>query len=242
MPLNGSVLKYLALLASTFAIYLSGEERDLAALIAAAESRRDANVREVRSIREYVVRNARWQSDAIMYATMITSAGGSKRYEIIRTNADGMRRNILVRILEGEVEAAAKQDRDGNVNETNYELRPQSANAQGKQPCRTVTLVPRIRTRFTLDGHGCVDMSDFAMVRMEGRTAKRISFLVGRADVVQEFRKIGEFWYSSTSRSTAEVRFLGRTELIIKYLNYSITSKTGAVVTANLGPERSSAP
>jgi hypothetical protein len=173
---------------------------------------------------------------------MITSDGGSKRYEIIRTNAEGMRRNILVKILEGEVQAAAKQDRDGNVNETNYELRPQSANAQGKQSCRTVTLVPRIRTRFTLDGHACVDMSDLAMVRMEGRTAKRISFLVGRADVVQEFRKIGEFWYSSTSRSTADVRFLGRTELIIKYLHYSITSKMGAVVTANLGPERSSAP
>jgi hypothetical protein len=103
-------------------------------------------------------------------------------------------------------------------------------------------LVPRIRTRFTLDGHACVDMSDLAMVRMEGRTAKRISFLVGRADVVQKFRKIGEFWYSSESHSTADVRFLGRTELIIKYLNYTITSRTGAVVTANLRQERLGAP
>jgi hypothetical protein len=236
------MLRYLAILASTFAIELHGDERDLAALIAAAESRRDANVFEVRSIREYVVRNPRWQTDAIMYATMITSAGGSKRYEIIRTNVEGMRRKILVKILDGEVQAAAKQDRDRNVNATNYELRPLPANAQGVQACRTVTLVPRIRTRFTLDGHACVDMSDLALVRMEGRTAKRISFLVGRADLVQEFRKIGEFWYSSTSRSTADVRFLGRTELIIKYLNYSITSKTGAVVTANLGPEKSSVP
>ena len=105
-----------------------------------------------------------------------------------------------------------------------------------------MTLVPRTRTRFTLDGHACVDMSDMAMVRMEGRTAKRISFLVGRADVVQEFRKIGEFWYSSTSRSSADVKFLGRTELIITYLDYTITSRTGAVITANLRPEGSSAP
>ena len=238
------MLRYFAIVASALAIEVSasGDERDLAALIAAAESRRDANVREVRSVREYVVRNPRWQTDAIMHATMITSAGGSKRYEIIRTNADGMRRKILVKILDGEVQAAAKQDRDGNVNATNYELRPVPANTQGAQPCRIVMLVPRTQTRFTLDGHACVDMSDLAMVRMEGRTSKRISFLVGRADVVQEFRKIGEFWYSSESHSTADVRFLGRTELIIKYLNYTITSRTGAVVTANMRPEILSAP
>ena len=195
------MLRYTAIVASALTIHAiaGADERDLAAQIAAAESRRDANVREVRSVREYVVRNPRWQSDASMHATMITSADGTKRYEIIRTNAEGLRRKILVRILDGEVEAAAKRDRDGNVNATNYELRPMPANTQGSEPCRIVTLVPRTRTRFTLEGQACVDMSDMAMARMQGRTAKRISFLVGRADVVQEFRKIGEFWYSSTA-------------------------------------------
>ena len=127
------MLQYRAIVASSLAIQAiaGADERDLAALIAAAESRRDANVREVRSVREYVVRNPRWETDAMMCATMITSADGSKRYEIIRTNADGMRRNILVKILDGEVQAAARQDRDGNVNATNYELRPIPANTQG---------------------------------------------------------------------------------------------------------------
>lgn len=232
------MLQYRAIVASSIAIHAiaGADERDLAALIAAAESRRDANVREVRSVREYVVRNPRWETDAVMTATMITSAEGSKRYEITRTNADGLRRKILEKILDGEVQAAARQDRDGNVNAANYELRT-IPNTQGSQACRTVTLVPRTRTRFTLDGRACVDMSDMAMVRMEGRTAKRISFLVGRADVLQEFRKIGEFWYSSTSRSSADVKFLGRTELIITYLDYTITSRTGAVITADTRPQ-----
>jgi hypothetical protein len=203
--------------------------QDLAAQIGDAERRRDANVREVRSVREYVVRNRRWQTEARMRATMITSADGTKRYEITNTNAEGMRRKILVKILEGEVQAAAKKDRDGNINAENYELRPVPAQVAGGETCRIVELVPRKRTRFTFEGHGCVDMTNMAMVRMEGRTTKRISFLIGRADVVQEFRKIGDFWYSSTSRSTAEVRFLGRTELFIKYLDYRITSKLGAI-------------
>ena len=209
------MLRYTAVVVSCLAIHaMAGEhEPDMATLIAAAESRRDANVREVRSIREYVVRNPRWPTDAIMHA-------------------EGMRRTILVKILDGEVQAAARQDRDGNINASNYELRPMPTNMQGPQACRPVTLVPRTRTRFTLDGHACVDISDMANDRMQGLTAKRISFLVGRAEVVQEFRKIGEFWYSSTSRSVADVKFLGRTELIIKYLDYTITSRTGSVITA----------
>jgi hypothetical protein len=74
-----------------------------------------------------------------------------------------------------------------------------------------------------------------AMVRMEGRTAKNISFWIGKAYVIQEFRKVGEFWYSSKSHSTADVKFLGKTELIIKYLDYAITPKTGAAVTMGAG-------
>ena len=238
------MLRYAAITASYLAVTAIGaaDDRDLAALVAAAESRRDANIREVRSVREYVIRNSHWQADATMQAAMITSADGSKRYDILRTNADGIRRKILVKILDGEVQAAASRDRDGNVNAANYELLPTPGNKQSSPGCLTVALVPKVRTRFTLDGHACVDISDMAIVRMEGRTAKRISFLVGRADVLQEFRKIGEFWYSSTNRSSADVKFLGRTELIIKYLDYTITSKTGTVITTNLGAAGSSAP
>lgn len=207
---------------------------NLAALISNAESQRDAKVHEVRSVRAYVVRNPRWKSDATMTARMITSGDGSKRYEILDTNAEGMRKKILTKILDGEVQAAARKDRDGNVNSVNYELRPMPAELAGGKTCRMVELVPKKRTRFTFDGHGCVDMTDMAMVRMEGRTAKNISFLVGKAYVIQEFRKVGEFWYSSLNHSTADVKFLGTTELIIKYLDYSITPKTGAQVTARV--------
>jgi hypothetical protein len=168
---------------------------------------------------------------------MITSIDGSKRYEVLDMQSTGLGRKILLRVLDGEVDAAARKDRDGNVNATSYELRPLPADAAGTQTCRSVQLIPKKRTRFTFDGHGCVDMTDMAMVRMEGRTAKNISFLIGKAYVVQDFRKIGDFWFSSASHSTADVKFLGKTELIIRYLDYSITTKTGAVITRSANPE-----
>jgi len=71
------------------------------------------------------------------------------------------------------------------------------------------------------------------MVRMEGRTTRNMSWLVGRAYVVQEFRKVGDLWYSSLNQSKADVRFLGTTELIIKYLDYSITKKPAVAATGN---------
>lgn len=215
----------------------SEDTSNLAALIEAAESRRDANVREVRSLREYIVRNTRWKTDATMQVLMITAADRSKRYQILNTDAEGMRRRIFVNILDGEVQAAAKKDRDGNVNARNYELRPILTDTAMGPECRAVQLVPKQKTRFTFEGKGCVDMTDMAIVKMQGRTAKRISLLVGRADVVQEFRKVGDFWYSSSNRSAADVTFLGRTELIINYLSYTITPKVGNVITARWAPE-----
>ena len=208
------------------------DQLNLAARISHAESLRDAKVEEVRSVRRYTVRNARWKSDSTMEARMITLGDGSKRYEVLKMNAEGMRKKIFLRILDGEVQAAARSDRDGNVNAINYELRPTPDRVVSGQTCRSVQLVPKKRSRFIFEGSGCVDMTDLAMVRMEGRTTKNVSFLVGRAYVVQEFRKIGEFWYSSLNHSTADVRFLGRTELIIEYVDYSITPKSAALITA----------
>src|SRR5687767_10072686 len=57
---------------------LAGDPINLAALISDAERKREANVEEVRSLRQYTVRNKRWKSDAVMQARMITSADGTK--------------------------------------------------------------------------------------------------------------------------------------------------------------------
>lgn len=211
---------------------LAAADVDLATLVAQAERNRDMTVHEVRSVRQYVVRNARWKTDATMDVRMITSADGSKRFEILGTNAEGLRKTILLRIIEGEVNAAAKKDRDGNMNGKNYELRPLAATPPQGASCRPVQLVAKTRTRFTFDGHGCVDMKELAMVRMEGRTTQRMSFLVGRAYVVQEFKKVGDLWYSALNQSTADVRFLGPTQLIIRYSDYSITRKPVLAYTA----------
>lgn len=214
-------------------ITLSAADVDLATLIAQAERNRDATVQEVRSVRQYAVRNDRWKTDATMDVRMTTAADGSKKYEILGTNAEGLRKTILLRIIEGEVNAAAKKDRDGNVNAKNYELRPMPDKPANGATCRPVQLVAKNRTRFTFDGHGCVDMKEMAIVRMEGRTTQRMSFLVGRAYVVQEFKKVGDLWYSALNQSQADVRFLGPTQLTIRYSDYSITRKPALASTGN---------
>jgi hypothetical protein len=206
------------------------DQTNLAARLWTAESERDAKVKEVRSVRRYTLRNSRWKSDATMQAIMTTSVDGKKRYEVLHTNAEGLRKKILLKILDGEVEAATREARNAYVNATNYEVRLLPSESPDNQSCRPVDLIAKNRSRFTLDGRGCVDMNDMAMVHMEGRTAKKISFWIGRADVAHDFRKVGEFWYVSRSRSTANVKLLGKTELVIDYLEYTITPKTGAII------------
>jgi len=215
-----------------FAVTGENLENDLAMQVALAETQRDAQISEIRSIRHYILRNPRWKSDGTMDVRMTTFANGKKKYDILGMSVEGIQKQVFLRILEGEVQSAERKVQEGAVTPENYDMRPTGiATVNGRQ-CRTVDLIPKRRTRFTLEGKACIDTNDMAVVRMEGRTAKSVSFWVGHPYVVQEYRKIGNFWLSANHQSTADVKFLGTTQLFVQYVDYSVTPKNGAMLMA----------
>lgn len=208
------------------------QAEDLAAAVGDAQRRRDALVDEVRSVRKYVLRNPRWKNAASMEVQFTWNGDASKTYEILAMNADGMQKRVLMRVLDGEVDATARHDEGSVVNSDNYELLPVGTQQINGRPCTLVDLRPKKAARFAIEGRACIDTEDAAVVWLEGRTRKNVSFWVGRPYVVQEFSRIGEFWFSSRNRSTANVKLIGTTELTIEYLDYAITPKRGEVLTA----------
>jgi hypothetical protein len=206
--------------------------QNLAALVEASQHRRDAQVREIRSLRRYTLHNERWKSDATMDVVMTWDGHSRKQFEIVSSNVEGYQRRVLLKIVQGEVESAAVDDRDTAVTGENYAIEPIGPGSVNGRPCDMVTLVPKRRNKLLLEGNACIDPRDTAVVMMQGRTPKSLSFWVGRADVKHEFRKIGEFWVPSFNRSSAPVKLIGTTELTIQFLDYSIIPKAGSVLTA----------
>ena len=219
-------------LAVTYGGTISPTAQNLAALVEESQHRRDCQVREIRSLRRYTLHNARWKSDAIMDVLMTWDGHNRKQFEIISSNVEGYQHRVLLKIIQGEVESAAVDDRDSAITDENYTIERIGPGSYNGRACDMVTLTPKRRNKLLLEGKACIDPRDAAVVMMEGRTPKSLSFWVGRADVKHEFRKIGEFWVPSYNRSSAPVKLIGTTDLTIQFLDYSIAPRAGSLLTA----------
>jgi len=216
-------------------IFPSGaQSAELLARLSEASQRRDSSVNEVRSVRRYNLHNPRWEADGVAEVLFTVDSAGHKSYEIISLTVRGIQKEILKRILDGEVEASAKKEND--FNSANYDVKPTGQKVIDGRECESVELFPKKKSKYLLEGWACIDTTDLAMVHVEGRTASSVSFWVGKPYIVQDFRKVGRYWYSSRSQSTADVKLLGKTELKIEYLDYSIAPKKGAALIACASP------
>lgn len=205
---------------------------DLAAKVAAADKRRDANILEVRSVRQYRLHNPRWEKDALMTALVTTAANGRKRYEILDMQGEGMQKTVLKRILEGEVEVSGSGAEDGSLSPENYEFTTLGYESCGGKRCLAVQIKPRRKSKVLLEGKAWFDVDEAAPLRVEGRPSKSLGFWVGRPLISQEFRKVGDFWLSSKNTSSADVKIIGKTDLTVRYLDYSVTPKSGTPMMA----------
>jgi hypothetical protein len=70
-----------------FCLYAGSDEvgrvANWAVRVASAERARDSNIREVKSIRRYVLHNPRWKNDAVATVLVTSDASGHKKYAIL---------------------------------------------------------------------------------------------------------------------------------------------------------------
>ena len=83
--------------------------------------------------------------------------------------------------------------------------------------------VPKRRDKYLFEGEVWIDVQDFAIVRIAGHPAKKLSFWIERADFVRQYQKIDGFWLSQKDETFVNVRMYGQKLLIIDHQNYTVT-------------------
>jgi hypothetical protein len=209
-----------------------GSKEDVFQLVAqvnGAEAHREAGITQVVSTRRYVLRNKHWEKDAVMYVRFIARSGKDKKFEILRMeNAEGLQKRVFVRILEGEVEAVrGNSEEDSEITPANYDFNLIGSESLQGRECLVVGLTPKRSTKYLIVGKAWLDPKEKAILRVEGRTARSISFWIGKPNVQHEFRKVEDLWLSASNRTVSDVKLMGRTELTIEYLDYKV-SRTGS--------------
>jgi hypothetical protein len=141
---------------------------------------------------------------------------------------------VFKKLLEAEEEALdAEIQRRSALTEDNYRF-TLTGYESGPSGARYVLKVePRTKDKFLYCGQIWVDAEDFAVVRIEAQPAKNPSFWTKRAEIVQVYMKVSDFWLPAYNHSVTAIRLGGYAELTIDYKDYEIT---GASQVSNLSP------
>jgi hypothetical protein len=141
-----------------------------------------------------------------------------------------IRHFVLNPLIASDIEVASgKQRHDSSISPANYTLQLLGEQQVGPYRCFVAQATPKRREKHLFEGKVWIDVRDYAVVRIEGHPAKRLSFWIKRADFVRQYQKIGGFcfpqggfWLPQKDETFVQVRVWGMKVLTINHPDYSV--------------------
>jgi hypothetical protein len=136
-----------------------------------------------------------------------------------------VRRLALNALIASEIETSAgKQHYDSAISPANYSLDLLGEQLVGPYYCFVAQAIPERRDKYLFEGKVWIDAEDYAVVRIEGHPAKKLSFWIQRADFVRQYQKIDNFWLPQRDMTFVDVRLYGKKVLTIDHHDYGVNS------------------
>jgi outer membrane lipoprotein-sorting protein len=131
---------------------------------------------------------------------------------------------VFKKLLEAEKEESSpKIERRSALTDANYRFTLIGEKNGLSGPAYVLEVEPRRKDKFLYHGRIWVDAGDFAVVRLEAKPSQNLSFWTRRADIVEVYTKVSDFWLPTHNHSVAAIRLGGHAELTIDYKDYEIT-------------------
>jgi len=161
---------------------------------------------------------------AEMLVRWTREADGAKSYVILSETGDGgVQSHVFHKLIEAEVEASKPAERGrARITPDNYEFRLLGEEKINDRNTYVLELDPKIEAKYLTRGRIWVDACDFAVVKIEGAPAHKVSFWTKKVDFVQTFQKNGTFWLASSNHSLTDARLFGLADLTLEYFNYEL--------------------
>lgn len=187
---------------------------------------RDASIAGYTNVRDYHVEyDGIIDKKADMQARMNYTSPNEKQFEIIEEIGSKLLCNRVLRpLLESEVEAEQDLNRqESAIHPNNYSFRLLPSDVSTEHNCYILEVIPKRKAKFLFEGKIWIDKNAFAIVRIEGKPAKKPSWWIKDTHIVHTYRKVGNFWMHDRNESNTRVRlFGGGAVLTIRYWDYEI--------------------
>jgi hypothetical protein len=201
------------------------DENTIFAQMLAHNAVRNAALLGYTELRTYQVTDTAGKVRAQESGQMEYRAPDKKAFVTTFESGSGMvRRMALNPLIAGEIEAAAgKQHHDSALTPANYTFELLGEQQVGPYQCFVVRALPKRADKYLFEGKVWIDTQDFAVVRIAGHPAKKLSFWVERADFVHNYQKLDGFWLPQKDETFVQVKLYGRKVLIIDHENYTLS-------------------
>jgi hypothetical protein len=185
---------------------------------------RNATLLDYTALRTYQVVDLRGKVHAEKVGRMEYRAPDQKNFVVMSEKGSGLvRRLALNPLIASEIETAAgKEHHDSAISPSNYTLEPLGEQQVGPYSCFVVRAIPKRRDKYLFEGKVWIDVEDYAVVRIQGHPAKKLSFWIERADFVRQYQKIGSFWLPQRDMTFVQVRLYGKKALTIDHQDYTV--------------------
>ena len=201
-------------------------ENQLFAELLAHNQLRSAALLDYTALRTYQVVDLKGKVHAEEIGRMEYRAPDRKKFVVTSERGSGLIRHLALNpLIASEIEAAAgKEHRDSSLTPANYTLQPIGEQQVGPYHCFVAQVIPKRRDKYLFEGKVWIDVEDYAVVRIEGQPAKKLSFWIERADFVRQYQKIGSFWLPQEDKTLVQVRLYGKKVLKIDHQDYAVNS------------------
>ena len=200
-------------------------DRVFAELVARNQARSAALV-EYDASRTYQVIDSNGEVRAEEVGRMAYRAPDKKTFVVASEGGSGIIRHLALNsLIASEIETASgKQHQDSSITPANYTFNLLGEQQVGAYRCFVAQATPTRRDKYLFEGEVWIDSEDYAVVRIEGHPAKKLSFWIERADFVRQYQKIDGFWLPLKDETFVEVKLYGKSVLTIDHRDYVVKS------------------
>ena len=186
---------------------------------------RNATLLGYTSLRTYQVVDLKGKVHAQEIGRMEYRAPDKKTFVVTSEEGSGLvRRLALNPLIASEIETAAgREHHDSAIVPANYTLKGLGEQQVGPSHCFVVQAIPKRKDKYLFEGKVWIDDRDYAVVRIDGHPAKKLSFWIERADFVRRYQKIGSFWLPQRDETFVQVRLYGKKALTIAHEDYVVS-------------------
>jgi outer membrane lipoprotein-sorting protein len=202
---------------------------------------RQSSIEGYAGMRRYVLENQKYHKRAEMLVQVQGDKDGTKHLEVV--SEDGWKaahKHVLHKMLESEMEVSRPEKRvSARLIPENYDFALVGTELVADRRAYVLEIRPKRNEHYLFEGRIWVDAEDYALVRAEGKPAKKPSFWTKSIHFVQVYQKCGPVWFPLSTQSVTEARLVGTTDVSIEYFDYApkIPNSSGnSVVSAKVMP------